>query len=155
GPKVVETHIHLRAIGVRVVELNAEQQVMRRTQRDGVTRAAGEHIVAARATPEASLAEAGDVRDNNGATDAIASDVARLHASYLKFASHLVSHEKPQFTPRPSFASLSLTRCSHGRAHGFRSIITPPTFHVQTILPHLISPSLPEINVRSRHRHTN
>ncbi|EAT2220263.1 dephospho-CoA kinase, partial [Salmonella enterica] len=44
---------------------------------------------------EARLAVADDVIDNNGAPDAIASDVARLHASYLKLASQFVSQEKP------------------------------------------------------------
>ncbi|MDI8977964.1 DUF4113 domain-containing protein, partial [Salmonella enterica subsp. enterica serovar Lubbock] len=42
--------------------------------------------LAAQATREARLAVADDVIDNNGAPDAIASDVARLHASYLKLA---------------------------------------------------------------------
>ncbi|MCR6048770.1 hypothetical protein HHL04_24675, partial [Salmonella enterica subsp. enterica serovar Muenchen] len=54
-----------------------------------------EHILAGQATREARLAVAGDVIDNNGAADAIASDVARLHASYLKLASQFVSQEKP------------------------------------------------------------
>ncbi|EII45378.1 putative dephospho-CoA kinase [Escherichia coli 2.3916] len=38
---------------------------------------------------------ADDVIDNNGAPDAIASDVARLHAHYLQLASQFVSQEKP------------------------------------------------------------
>ncbi|MGC6746446.1 hypothetical protein ACP0HM_29655 [Escherichia coli] len=37
---------------------------------------------------------ADDVIDNNGAPDAIASDVARLHAHYLQLASQFVSQEK-------------------------------------------------------------
>ena len=36
-----------------------------------------------------------NVIDNNGAPDAIASDVARLHAHYLQLASQFVSQEKP------------------------------------------------------------
>ncbi|MGS9159827.1 dephospho-CoA kinase, partial [Salmonella enterica subsp. enterica serovar Infantis] len=62
---------------------------------DDVTREHVEHILAAQATREARLAVADDVIYNNGAPDAIASDVARLHASYLKLASHFVSQEKP------------------------------------------------------------
>jgi dephospho-CoA kinase len=38
---------------------------------------------------------ADDVIDNNGAPDAIASDVARLHAQYLTFAAQAVAQEKP------------------------------------------------------------
>ena len=49
----------------------------------------------AQATREARLAVADDVIDNNGAPDAIASDVARLHAHYLQLASQFVSQEKP------------------------------------------------------------
>lgn len=49
---------------------------------------------AARATREARLAVADDVIDNNGTPDAIASDVARLHAHYLQLASQFVSQEK-------------------------------------------------------------
>ena len=41
------------------------------------------------------LAVADDVIDNNGAPDAIASDVARLHAQYLTFAAQAVAQEKP------------------------------------------------------------
>ncbi len=52
-------------------------------------------ILAAQATREARLAVADDVIDNNGAPDAIASDVARLHAHYLQLASQFVSQEKP------------------------------------------------------------
>ena len=40
-------------------------------------------------------AVADDVIDNNGAPDAIASDVAPLHAHYLQLASQFVSQEKP------------------------------------------------------------
>jgi len=38
---------------------------------------------------------ADDVIDNNGAPDAIASDVARLHAQYLTLAGQAVAQEKP------------------------------------------------------------
>ena len=64
-------------------------------QRDDVTREHVEQILAAQATREARLAVADDVIDNNGAPDAIASDVARLHAHYLQLASQFVSQEKP------------------------------------------------------------
>ncbi len=50
------------------------------------------NILALRRQREAHFARGGRVIDNNGAPDAIASDVARLHASgYLKLASQFVS----------------------------------------------------------------
>ena len=69
--------------------------IQQETQRDDVTREHVEQILAAQATREARLAVADDVIDNNGAPDAIASDVARLHAHYLQLASQFVSQEKP------------------------------------------------------------
>ena len=45
--------------------------------------------------PRAKRALPDDVIDNNGAPDAIASDVARLHAQYLTFAAQAVAQEKP------------------------------------------------------------
>ena len=78
-----------------VVDVSPETQLKRTMQRDDVTREHVEQILAAQATREARLAVADDVIDNNGAPDAIASDVARLHAHYLQLASQFVSQEKP------------------------------------------------------------
>ncbi|MDI5676868.1 hypothetical protein MJL30_34640, partial [Salmonella enterica subsp. enterica serovar Anatum] len=63
------------------------------------------------ATREARLAVADDVIDNNGAPDAIASDVARLHASYLKLASqfvfqHSLMGSRTDFVDRNNFIIL-------------------------------------------------
>ena len=80
---------------VLVVDVSPETQLKRTMQRDDVTREHVEQILAAQATREARLAVADDVIDNNGAPDAIASDVARLHAHYLQLASQFVSQEKP------------------------------------------------------------
>lgn len=84
-----------------MVDVTPETQLMRTMQRDDVTREHVEHILAAQATREARLAVADDVIDNNGAPDAIASDVARLHASYLKLASQFVSQENRNAHPGP------------------------------------------------------
>ncbi|ELH9117793.1 dephospho-CoA kinase [Salmonella enterica] len=94
-PLLVENRLYQKANRVLVVDVTPETQLMRAMQRDDVTREHVEHILAAQATREARLAVADDVIDNNGAPDAIASDVARLHASYLKLASQFVSQEKP------------------------------------------------------------
>ncbi|EDQ9937484.1 dephospho-CoA kinase [Salmonella enterica subsp. enterica] len=94
-PLLVENRLYQKANRVLVVDVTPETQLIRTMQRDDVTREHAEHILAAQATREARLAVADDVIDNNGAPDAIASDVARLHASYLKLASQFVSQEKP------------------------------------------------------------
>ncbi|EIQ77808.1 dephospho-CoA kinase [Shigella flexneri] len=94
-PLLVENALYKKADRVLVVDVTPETQLRRTMQRDDVTREHVEHILAAQATREARLAVADDVIDNNGTPDAIVSDVARLHALYLQFASQFVSQEKP------------------------------------------------------------
>ncbi|MBJ8875759.1 dephospho-CoA kinase [Citrobacter koseri] len=94
-PLLIENALYKQANRVLVVDVTPETQLLRTMQRDDVTRAHVEQILAAQATREARLAVADDVIDNNGAPDAIASDVARLHARYLQLASQFVSQEKP------------------------------------------------------------
>ena len=94
-PLLVENALYKKADRVLVVDVTPETQLRRTMQRDDVTREHVEQILAAQATREARLAVADDVIDNNGAPDDIVSDVARLHALYLQFASQFVSQEKP------------------------------------------------------------
>lgn len=94
-PLLVENALYKQANRVLVIDVTPETQLLRTMQRDNVTREHAEQILAAQATREARLAVADDVIDNNGAPDAIASDVARLHARYLQLASQFVSQEKP------------------------------------------------------------
>ena len=94
-PLLVENALYKQANRVLVVDVTPETQLLRTMQRDDVTREHAEQILAAQATREARLAVADDVIDNNGAPDAIASDVARLHTRYLQLASQFVSQEKP------------------------------------------------------------
>lgn len=94
-PLLMENQLHTKADRVLVVDVSPETQISRTMARDGVTREHAEHILAAQATREARLAVADDVIDNNGAPDAVASDVARLHEAYLRYASQVVSQEKP------------------------------------------------------------
>lgn len=92
-PLLVENQLQNKADRVLVIDVSPETQILRTIQRDGVSRQHAEQILAAQATREARLAVANDVIDNNGAPDAIASDVARLHAAYLDYASQAVSQE--------------------------------------------------------------
>lgn len=94
-PLLVENNLCAKANRVLVVDVTPETQLSRTMQRDNVTRAHAEQILAAQATRDARLAVADDVIDNNGAPEAIKPDVARLHARYLQLASQFVSQEKP------------------------------------------------------------
>ncbi len=90
-PLLVENKLHEKADRVLVVDVSPTTQIQRTIARDNVAREHAEQILAAQATREARLAVADDVIDNNGAPDAISSDVARLHQYYLAQA---VSQEK-------------------------------------------------------------
>lgn len=94
-PLLVENQLHNKADRTLVIDVSRETQIQRTMARDHVSREHAEQILAAQATREARLAVADDVIDNNGAPDAIASDVARLHAQYLTFAAQAVAQEKP------------------------------------------------------------
>ncbi|RAU36300.1 dephospho-CoA kinase [Enterobacter sp. ECC-175] len=94
-PLLVENQLHGKANRVLVIDVSPETQIRRTMARDGVSREHAEQILAAQATRDARLAVADDVIDNNGAPDAIASDVARLHEQYLTFAAQAVAQEKP------------------------------------------------------------
>lgn len=93
-PLLVENKLYSRADRVLVVDVSRETQLHRTMQRDQVSREHAENILAAQATREDRLAVADDVINNNGTPDAIASDVARLHALYLELAAQAVSQEK-------------------------------------------------------------
>ncbi|VDZ84796.1 Dephospho-CoA kinase [Kluyvera intermedia] len=93
-PLLVENKLYHRADRVLVVDVSRDTQLHRTMQRDQVSREHAENILAAQASREERLAVADDVINNNGTPDAIASDVARLHALYLRLASQAVSQEK-------------------------------------------------------------
>ena len=89
-PLLVENQLQKRADRVLVVDVSPETQIQRTMTRDHVSREHAEQILGAQR-----LAVADDVINNNGAPDAIASDVARLHSQYLTFAAQAVAQEKP------------------------------------------------------------
>ena len=94
-PLLVENRLSAKADRVLVVDVPKETQIERTMLRDRVSRQHAEHILAAQATREQSLAVADDVIENMGSPDTIASDVARLHAKYQRLASQAASQEKP------------------------------------------------------------
>ncbi|MCS2170299.1 dephospho-CoA kinase [Scandinavium sp. TWS1a] len=93
-PLLVENQLWQKADRVLVVDVSEETQLQRTMQRDNVSEAHAKQILAAQVTREQRLAVADDIIDNNGAPDAIALDVARLHDSYLKLARQADSQEK-------------------------------------------------------------
>ncbi|MCU6664792.1 dephospho-CoA kinase [Silvania hatchlandensis] len=99
-PLLVENQLHKKADRVLVVDVSVDTQIQRTMARDNVAREHAEQILAAQATREARLAVADDVIDNNGAPDAIASDVARLHQQYLAYAAQAVLQENHNVHPR-------------------------------------------------------
>ena len=94
-PLLVENKLWHRADRVLVVDVSPQTQLQRTIQRDKVSETQAKQILAAQATREARLAVADDIIDNNGTPDAIAAEVARLHASYLELARQTDSQEKP------------------------------------------------------------
>ena len=94
-PLLVENRLSAKADRVLGVDVPKETQIARTMLRDRVSRQHAEHILAAQATREQRLAVADDVIENMGSPDAIASDVARLHAKYQRLASQAASQEKP------------------------------------------------------------
>lgn len=94
-PLLVENRLHDKADRILVVDVSQATQIQRTMARDNVARHHAETILAAQATREARLAVADDVINNDGAPDAIASAVARLHAQYLQLAAQADSQEKP------------------------------------------------------------
>lgn len=93
-PLLVENQLWKKADRVLVVDVSEETQLQRTIQRDNVSEAHARQILAAQVTRKQRLAVADDVIDNNGAPDAIALDVARLHDSYLKLSRQADSQEK-------------------------------------------------------------
>jgi len=71
---------------VLVVDCAEEQQIARVVHRSGLTESEVRAILDVQATREQRLARADDIIDNNGALDALVSQVARLHAKYLTLA---------------------------------------------------------------------
>lgn len=93
-PLLVENQLSAQADRVLVIDVLPQTQLQRTMQRDGISRELAQQILSAQATREARLSVADDVIDNNGTPDAIASDVARLHAQYLRYASQAAAQEK-------------------------------------------------------------
>jgi len=71
---------------ILVVDCDEATQRARVVARSGLAEAEAQRIIAAQATRAARLAIADDVIDNNGTPDALAEQVAALHARYLAAA---------------------------------------------------------------------
>ncbi|AKZ61365.1 dephospho-CoA kinase [Herbaspirillum hiltneri N3] len=75
-----------RTSRILVVDCSEDVQIARVMQRNGMTRAQVEAIMAAQATRAERLAAADDVIENNGDAAALLPQIERLHALYLSMA---------------------------------------------------------------------
>ena len=82
-----------RTTRVLVVDCTEEIQIARVMQRNGMTRAQVEAIMAAQASRAQRLAAADDVIENNSDNAALIAQVARLHESYLLLAKSASSNK--------------------------------------------------------------
>lgn len=95
-PLLVENQLQKKADRVLVIDVLPETQIQRTMTRDRVSREpCPNKFLPLRPRAISAWPLPDDVIDNNGAPDAIASDVARLHAQYLTFAAQAVAQEKP------------------------------------------------------------
>ncbi len=85
-PLLVETFFAQIVDRVLVVDCPVELQLERLLQRDGITRAEADAMIAAQADRASRLNEADDVIDNSGSIDATRKQVEALHARYLALA---------------------------------------------------------------------
>jgi dephospho-CoA kinase len=86
-PLLVESGIHRqRCRRLAVVDCPEETQIARVMARNRMSRADVERIMAAQATRAQRLAVADDVIDNSGPAEALAPQIAALHARYLELA---------------------------------------------------------------------
>jgi dephospho-CoA kinase len=85
-PLYAETGGRIETDRVLVVDCDESVQIERLMTRDGESEAGARRILAAQATRTGRLAVADDVIINNGDRDALAQQVARLHALYSDLA---------------------------------------------------------------------
>ena len=85
-PLLVESDFVKLFDRVLVVDCPEETQVARLMQRDGITAADAEAMLAAQTNRATRLAAADDVIDNGGTLDATYAQVERLHRRYLELA---------------------------------------------------------------------
>lgn len=85
-PLLVENGLQHQADRVLVVDVDAETQLQRTQQRDGISLHQAKNILAAQASREQRLACADDIIDNSGTPEQALSHVAELHQHYLRLA---------------------------------------------------------------------
>lgn len=86
APLLVENNLTKLCDRVLVVDVNTQVQRQRTLDRDGVSPAQVDAILAAQVSRNERLAAADDVIDNNGPVTALAEQVAQLHQQYLSIA---------------------------------------------------------------------
>ncbi|MDO6407762.1 dephospho-CoA kinase [Pantoea phytobeneficialis] len=85
-PLLVENGLQHQANRVLVVDVDEATQLQRTQQRDGISLAQAQNILAAQASRQQRLAVADDIIDNSGTPDDALPRVAELHQRYLRLA---------------------------------------------------------------------
>lgn len=92
-PLLVENNLQDQADRILVVDVPVECQIQRTMQRDNISRAQVEQILAAQASREQRIAVADDVINNDGCPEAIEQPVYDLHHQYLMLATKAAQQE--------------------------------------------------------------
>ena len=85
-PLLVENQLQHQADRVLVIDVDEATQIARTQQRDQISRAQVQRILAAQATRQQRLACADDIIDNSGEPEEALPQVAELHQRYLRLA---------------------------------------------------------------------
>ncbi|MBW8189548.1 dephospho-CoA kinase [Neiella marina] len=85
-PLLVENKLQTLCKRVLCVDVPVSVQVLRTSQRDGVTNSSAKAIIARQATRWQRLRAANDVLNNNRVLESVAKDILHLHQHYLEFA---------------------------------------------------------------------
>lgn len=85
-PLLVENGLQHQANRILVVDVDEATQLQRTQQRDGISLAQAQNILAAQASRQQRLACADDIIDNSGTSDDALPRVAELHQRYLRLA---------------------------------------------------------------------
>ena len=85
-PLLVENQLQHQADRVLVIDVDEATQIVRTRQRDQISLAQAQRILAAQATRQQRLACADDIIDNSGEPEDALPQVAELHQRYLRLA---------------------------------------------------------------------
>lgn len=93
-PLLIENNLVHQADRILVIDVTPQTQLRRTMQRDGVSLALAEQILAAQVSRDERLNAADDIINNDGDTQSAIEKAVRLHQQYLVLASQAALQEK-------------------------------------------------------------